>query len=253
MTQDEKLLLANSEPAWMYEFDLGDGVKTRLLSDELRSIHQTREEMIMSLIDRLFPEGLRGNTCLDVACNEGYFSQLLYRRGGRVKGIDVREVNIQRACAVREIMGYDPARLVFQMEDFFNNQDPPGSYHITFFLGILYHLENPMGALRKLRSLTKTVSVIETQLTRQCEPIMSGWGQTSVTLELPASLALHQQTDVESNRLAAINVLSFVPNAAAVKQMLYSAGFSTVAQICARPWHNPQYVNVDRGVFLAFP
>ena len=26
-----------------------------------------------------------------------------------------------------------------------------------------------------------------------------------------------------------------------------------VAQIYARPWHNPQYVNVDRGVFLAFP
>jgi tRNA (mo5U34)-methyltransferase len=234
MTQDEKLLLANSEPAWMYEFDLGDGVKTRLLSDELRSIHQTREEMIMSLIDRLFPEGLRGNTCLDVACNEGYFSHLLYRRGGRVKGIDVREVNVQRACAVREIMGYDPTLLVFQVEDFFKNQDP-------------------MGALRKLRSLTGIVSVIETQLTRQRDPIKSGWGQTAVTLELPASLALHQQTDTDSNRLAALNVLSFVPNVAAVKQMLYSAGFSTVVQICARPWHNPQYVNVDRGVFLAFP
>ena len=35
MTQEEKLKWVNSGPPWMYEFDLGDGVKTPLLAEEL--------------------------------------------------------------------------------------------------------------------------------------------------------------------------------------------------------------------------
>ena len=58
MTKEERLALANSEPRWMYEFDLGDGIKTPLLAEELRSVHVTREKAIFPLIDRLYPKGL---------------------------------------------------------------------------------------------------------------------------------------------------------------------------------------------------
>ena len=92
MTPQEKQELANTPPAWMYEFDLGDGIKTPLLAEELRSIHQTRQQMILPLIDRLYPAGLVGIKCLDVACNEGYFSHLLYHRGATVRGTDIRRM-----------------------------------------------------------------------------------------------------------------------------------------------------------------
>src|SRR5215831_13482041 len=128
MTREEKIEWANTPPAWMYEFDLGDGVKTPLLVEELRSIHQTREQMIMQTIDQYFPHGLAGKCCLDIACNEGYFAHLLFRRGARVKGIDVRETNIQRAKKVQALLGYDPTRLVFQVEDFLDNKDEPDTY-----------------------------------------------------------------------------------------------------------------------------
>jgi tRNA (mo5U34)-methyltransferase len=208
--------------------------------------------MIMPLIDRIFSCGLGGKYCLDVACNEGYFSHLLYHRGAKVKGIDIRETNIQRAKAVQGVYGYDPQRLIFQVEDFFSNRDEADSYDLTLFLGLLYHIENPMGALRLLHKLTKTLCVIDTQLTRQNIPIISGWGQASVVKELAASMALLQEEDMKENNLAAHGSLSFIPNGPAVRQLLFSAGFSQVLQVAAHPSLNPQYVNNDRGVFLAF-
>ena len=251
MTKEEKLQIAKQPPAWMYEFDLGDGVTTPLLKEELRSIHWTREQMILPLIDRFFPDGLRDKTCLDVACNEGYFSHLLYQRGATVKGIDIRKTNVERARMVQEIYGYDSKRLTFEVEDFMANEDPVNKYDLTLFLGILYHLEQPMGALRLLHRITSGLSVIETQLTRQSAPTLSGWGLTGQTLELDSSLAIFQETDMDQNNLAACQSLSFIPNAAAVRQMLFCAGFSRIMQIAARPGLNPQFVNNDRAIFFA--
>jgi tRNA (mo5U34)-methyltransferase len=252
MTKEERLALANSEPRWMYEFDLGDGIKTPLLIEELRSVHVTREKAIFPLIDRLYPKGLERAHCLDVACNEGFFSQLLYQRGAVVKGIDIRDLNIQRARRIQELYGLGTERLRFEIADFLLNQDPPNTYELVLFLGLLYHLENPMGALRILYRITRAIAVIDTQLTRQNTPVESGWGQTSVNLELPASVALLQQEDFEDNNLASWKNLSFIPNAAAVKQMLFSVGFSSVVQFAVPPGSNPQYVSNDRGIFVAF-
>ena len=178
MTREERRKLAHTPPAWMYEFDLGDGILTPLLSPELRQVHQTRQDMILSALEQSFPEGLARLDCLDVACNEGYFSFLLYAKGARVKGIDVRPLNIERARAVQRIQGQDPGRLAFAVEDFLANQDPPDRYDLTLFLGLLYHLENPMGALRILQRITRRMCVVETQLTRQQAPVVSGWGET---------------------------------------------------------------------------
>ena len=251
MTREEKIKWVNTPPAWMYEFDLGEGVKTPLLVEELRSIHQTREQMIVQAIDQYFPQGLAGKYCLDIACNEGYFAHLLFRRGARVKGVDVRETNIERAKRVQSLLAYDPARLAFQVEDFLDNKDDLNTYDVTFFLGLLYHLENPMGAIRKLYRITRTLSVIETQLTRQSAPVISGWGQTGVSLELPASLAIYAEPDMDMNNLAACNSLSFIPNAAAVHQLLSAAGFTQVIQLSPHAEANPQYLSNDRGLFLA--
>jgi tRNA (mo5U34)-methyltransferase len=251
MTREQKDRLANTAPAWMYEFDLGDGIKTPLLDEELRSIHQSREQMIVASIQEHFAGGLAGLRVLDVACNEGYFSQLLYRLGATVRAIDIRDQNIERARTIQSLYGLDASRLVFEVEDFLENQDPECSYDLTLFLGLLYHLENPMGALRQLRKVTRKLCILETQLTRFNAPVESGWGRESEFLHLAGSLAIYLQTDMEQNRLAAYRSLSFIPNVAAVRQMLGAAGFSTVIQVEAQPGMNPQYLRNDRAVFLA--
>ncbi len=109
-----------------------------------------------------------------------------------------------------------------------------------------------MGALRKLKTITRTMCIIETQLTRQNSPIISGWGQTSITMEVPGSLAIFRERNSEQDNLASYQSLSFIPNLAALCQMLYSAGFSQVFQVLPHPDMNFQYVSNDRAVFAAF-
>jgi tRNA (mo5U34)-methyltransferase len=251
LNRDQLERLATNGPRWMYEFDLGDGLKTPLLAEELRSIHQTRVDMIFREIDRRYPQGLKGIRCLDVACNEGYFSHLLYQRGADVSGIDIRPSNIERALAIRDVYGLDSDRLRFKVFDFYELSSETEACEIVLFLGLLYHLENPMLAIRKLHRLTKQFCVIETQLTRQHSAVTAGWGETGVFLELPASMAIHRETDADENNLASFHTLSFIPNAAAVHLMLESAGFREVAQAKALPGMNPQYLANDRGVFFA--
>jgi SAM-dependent methyltransferase len=252
LNKAEKLALIRTPPAWMYEFDLGDGIKTPLLDEELRSIHATREELVFSEMDRFYPGGLHGVNCLDVACNEGYFSHLLHRRGARVKGIDIRPVNIDRAKTIQQIYNLSADRLTFELGDFLKLEEPEESYDLVLFLGLLYHLENPMQALRKLFHLTRRLAVIESQLTRQNAPVVSGWGQSGSFMELPASLAIYQEPDPEINNLASYFTLSFIPNAKAVHLMLSAAGFREIVQASPRPGMNQQYLLNDRAVFFAW-
>ncbi len=252
MDRESKIRLATTPPGWMYEFDLGDGVKTQTLGPELSSVHVTRERMVFPILDRLYPRGLEEADCLDVACNEGYFSHQLYRRGARVKGIDIREINVERARTIQEILGFDRRRLSFERADFFDLKEAPGTYEVSLFLGILYHIENPMGALRLLHHLTRTLAVVETQLTRQHGPIQSGCGESGVFRETLGSVSVFLEEDMEENNLAAYRSLSFVPNPAVVPLMLHTAGFATVLRVEPSPDLNSQFVNGDRGVFLAW-
>ncbi|MEM7582938.1 MAG: methyltransferase domain-containing protein [Acidobacteriota bacterium] len=251
MPIEERQRLANESPKWMYEFDLGDGIVTPLLAEELRTIHDTRERMIFSRLDVLLPS-LEGLRCLDAGCNEGFFAQQLYQRGAAVDALDIRDVNIRRAKAVREICGLDPARLRFSTRDFFDLKAEPETYDVSLFLGLLYHLENPMGALRLLHRITRDVAVIETQFTRQQSAIESGWGQTGIYHQLEASCGLMLEEDAHANRLASHKVLSFVPNPAAVRLMLEAAGFTRIEQLEPEAGMNPQYLGNDRGIFFAF-
>lgn len=252
VTREQMERMAKQEPRWMYEFDLGNGLKTPLLAEELRSIHETRQQMVFQEIDRQYPRGLKGKRCLDVACNEGYFSHLLYQRGAEVTGIDIRPSNIERALAIRDWYGFDQGRMKFELRDFFDFPTPREGYEIVLCLGFLYYIKNPMLAIRKLRQLARRLGVIETQLTRQQSSITAGWGQTGVFLELPASLALHQETDPADNNLAAFHTLSFIPNAAALNLMLKASGFSQIREAAALAGMNPQYLDNDRGVFFAY-
>ena len=39
---------------------------------------------------------------------------------------------------------------------------PLGSFDVVFFLGVLYHMENPLASLRRVASLSNGVAIIET-------------------------------------------------------------------------------------------
>ena len=246
-----------TDPAWMYPWSLSRRVVTPVLDSELPSIHTTRAELIEGPVrEALALAGAgAGATALDLACNEGWFSHRLLDWGAaRVVGVDIRGENIRRAELIRQHFGVARDRLELVEGDAYELQpERYGAFDVVLLLGLVYHVENPMGLIRLAYALTRSLCVIESQLTRQTDPIVHGWGTSEQWVTADGSFAARIESDNEGNPLAsASGVLSLIPNRVALEQMARLAGFTNVefAQPDAR--HNPQYVAGDRAVLLAW-
>jgi tRNA (mo5U34)-methyltransferase len=177
---------------WWHSITLGDGVVTpgeksaAVLEEEWRN---------MAL------PSLRGKTVLDIGAWDGWFSFAAERAGAsRVVALDwfVWSLDFTNAAAYHTYAnqrkeaglkpliwgpecpwwddktlpgkrGFETARAVLgsRVEDIvldFNQLVPQsiGLFDVVFFLGVFYHLQEPLAALRRLRSVTKELAVIET-------------------------------------------------------------------------------------------
>jgi tRNA (mo5U34)-methyltransferase len=237
---------------WIYRWRLRDGRELPIASPELPSIHETRAEMIEERV-RAQLASLGGRaTVLDLACNEGWFSHRALEWGAqRVLALDVRPGNIRRAELLRDHYEIPADRLEFRQADIFAlDAARLGQFDVVLLLGLLYHVEDPMGALRLARACTRGLCVIETQVTRQVEPITHGYGRIGELHESEGSLAI--MIEKGDNPLASTGrVLSFVPNHAALLQMVHAAGFDDIDVATARDGHNAQYLARDREIIFA--
>jgi tRNA (mo5U34)-methyltransferase len=240
-------------PAWIYPWQLRDGRVLPIAVNELESVHRTRAEMIEARVRAALRDAGPNATALDLACNEGWFSQRLLDWGAaRVVAVDVREFNLRRARLLRDHYGIPAERLEFQQADVFDlDAADLGLYDVVLLLGLIYHVENPMGVIRLARACTRGLCVIETQLTRQVDPIVHGNGRAGKLHESAGSFAVVvEQAD---NTLASTGrVLSLVPNRTALEQMVRMAGFDDVEFATAHDDHNPQYVDGDRAAVFAW-
>ena len=102
----------------MYEFQLTPTVSTPPLGPNLVPVHETRREIIEDVVRTALRGAGPEASALDLACNEGWFSQRLLDWGAkRVVGIDIRSDNIRRANLIRDHFRISPDRLVFEQAD----------------------------------------------------------------------------------------------------------------------------------------
>ena len=169
---------------WCHSIDLGHGIVTPGLS-------QTRPPTAMDLPD------MSAKTVLDIGAWDGLNSFLAERLGAsRVVALDhyawgvdmvarndywdeckkvkrYPDHNLDESRFWREDLpgkaGFDLAREVLGSAvkdvtgDFMTmDLEPLGTFDVVLFLGVLYHLREPLKALERVRSLTKGVAVIET-------------------------------------------------------------------------------------------
>lgn len=243
------------EPGWMYAWPLPAPHGVNVLNPELDSVHRTRAEMIQPAVSEALSVS-PDRAAIELACSEGWFAHRLLEWGAdRVVGLDIREQNIRRATLLRDHFGIPAERLEFRQGNVLDLPLMPGeTFDVVLLLGLVYHLEDPVGAVRRARALTRTLCVIESQLTRQDAPIEHGWGTTDSSAQAVASFAARVEPDAAENPGAStVGVLSLIPNRAALEQMARVSGFSRVEFVQARDDHNPQYVRGDRAVMLARP
>jgi tRNA (mo5U34)-methyltransferase len=84
-----------------------------------------------------------------------------------VVGVDVRANNLQRAAVMRDHFDMPPETLELRQADVFEIEAAEfGTHDVVLPLGLIYHVENRMGVMRLARACTKSLCVIESQLTQ---------------------------------------------------------------------------------------
>lgn len=235
---------------WMYKYELVDGISTPLISEEFQKVHNTRKKMIFSKLDNTIKEwnNLR---CLDIACNEGFYSFELAKRGVKeVIGFDARKINIDKANFINEFWKFDNASFFVGDIEKINNVEL-GQFDLVFVLGLLYHVENPMLILRKIKSLTNGFCVFDTQINRFDSDVTMGFGCTGFDKQSKDLIAIIKEPDFEENITASITGLSFVPNKSGLFTMLKEVGFTKIEQIEPFTDSYEQYTTHDRIIVIA--
>lgn len=238
----------------MYPWHLGRGLVVPLLAAGIGLIHDTRAEMMEAAVRRALAEAGPGATALDMACSEGWFAHRLLEWGAEhVTAIDVREGNIRRARLVRDHLGVDAERLVFEQRDAYDlDRKQMGQFDVVLVLGLIYHVEDPIGVLRRARGMTRRVCIVESQLTRQIAPITFGAGPGIVLASPRESFAAYIEPSTDTNPTASTDgILALIPNAPALETSMRVAGFSEVEFAPPQSHHAAAYHNGDRALVIA--
>ncbi len=193
---------------------------------------------------------------LDLACCEGWFAHRLLDWGAHeVIGVDIREQSVRRAELVRDYLGIDAQRLRFETGDVLAlRPEDLGTFDVVLCLGLIYHVEHPMGVLRLARALTRDLCVIESQTARVETPALFGFGSRETFEATDAVIAIHREADQATNPLASPSgALSFCPNPVALRLMATAAGFGEISPAVLGPGHDPDFHTGDRAVLFARP
>jgi tRNA (mo5U34)-methyltransferase len=216
---------------WFYSYDLPDGSSTSTYhDDEIHVIHNTRWQMLESYLKRNLGADKSALSALDLASHQGWFSVNMARSGfSSVLGIDARQSHVDDSSLISNIYGMD--HLSFQQGDIHDlKSDELGKFDVVLMLGLLYHLENPVGALRTCRDLCKDLCIIETQIV----PGMTGfvdYGSYQYVRPLKGSFGIIDEMDDTHGPEASVTGISLVPSLDALMWLLEKVGFSSATVI----------------------
>jgi len=153
---------------WWHSIDLGNGIVTNGVNT-LETM-ELRYQQTFSKID------LVGRTVLDVGTWNGGFAVEAWRRGASsVTGLDHFTWN-NPYFRGRDTFNLTSSMTGASLKAIDRDLDDPkldlsdiGKFDVVLFLGVFYHLKNPLSALREVSGTVKDVLALETHLERFSE------------------------------------------------------------------------------------
>lgn len=155
---DEIRRLVDGYGAWYHQIEVSPGIVTP-------GSHDSHDELAQLDLMEL-PKDLSGRRVLDLGCRDGFFSFEMESRGAEVVAIDYAPETHTGFGTASKILRSNTPYLVRNVYDL--DPDEYGLFDVVLFLGLLYHLRNPLAALDRIRSVTKPGGFLflETQLAK---------------------------------------------------------------------------------------
>lgn len=239
---------------WFYRFDFGSGLETTsAIPASVVDIFETRLTMANGAIDAHFGDRLSGIECVDIGCHEGFYSLAMSRRGvRRVTAIDARPENLRRARFVADAMGVSNIQYSLGRVETLS-PDLGRTFELTLFLGVLYHVEDPMRCLRQVAAVTSELCVIETQVLDEVEGFAE-WGSREWTRPYQGILAVIDESGEfdAGNRETGVSPMATCPSPKALLYMLKQAGFRRAEILVPHAGAYEQHARGKRVVCAAY-
>jgi tRNA (mo5U34)-methyltransferase len=219
-----------AERTWFHTIDLGNGILTPGQKD-------TPAEVVhMRLPD------LTGRTVLDVGAYDGFYSFEAERRGAKdVLATDSWAWTWPGSNARRNFdLAHELLGSSVRVQDVAVEKLAPevigGTFDVVLFLGVLYHAPDPLGYLKRVRSVTGELAIIETVVD---------------LLDVGVPAAAYYPGESLNND----GSNHFGPNPMAVEGMLTDAGFGRVVAFepwATNPWHSvPPAADINPTTIIA--
>jgi len=239
MQSSEDLQARTDELMWFHTIDLGNGVRTKGIG-------------VQSTGSEILPD-VKGKTVLDIGAWDGKFSFLAEQGGAKsvtaldhyAWGVDfVARGHYWSECIEKGVFpdqtrdetdfwrpelpgrrGFEFAKTTLNsaveplVTDFATTDlEALGQFDVVLYLGVLYHMKEPLTCLERVRATTKEVAVIETEAVH-----LNG-------LEHEAMLQFHAGSSLQTDFGN-----WYVPTIEALHQMCRVAGFSEIKTVHGPP------------------
>jgi len=232
-------------PIWFHTIDFGAGLRTT----GVKSAEQLAGEL-----QRMRLPDLTGKRVLDIGAWDGYFTFAVERLGAaEVTALDHYAWSIDWAAHQRHAAeriargehtepphevpgnwrpdelpgkrGFDVAHRAFRsraravVADFMSTDlGRLGTFDVVLFLGVLYHLTDPLGAMRRVAAVTEELAIVETE-----------------AISIPVDVERPLVEFFPFDELAGDPSNWWAPNEAAVHALCRAAGFRRVETVSGPP------------------
>src|SRR5262245_47014449 len=174
MDLDQAKAVLEKVEYWHYPFDLPWG-RTSPHKPGHDSRHFLRRNHFFQPLLEICGGSLKGRNVLDLGCCQGCWTFESVKAGAAwTVGMDSSAAFIQEAKALQAVLGFEKCSFFkSHMEDDRWWEKLQGEFDVTLFLGLFYHLTDPVFVLRKAMDLTHEIIIVDTEVMPGEQPLLS--------------------------------------------------------------------------------